>query len=177
MKNSSEELLNELLRKLDMRAIAAMAENGVIGNKNSIPWKIPEEMAFFRRITRKASVLMGRKTFESIGHPLPDRQNIVLTRDSKWSHGGVATIANFEQLLQLGIENTIWVCGGSLIYGELLAACRELYLSIIFGEYAGDATFPEFNNLFAIDKVILSCPTFKVEHYVNRRFIHQYADA
>ncbi|MDR1401808.1 MAG: dihydrofolate reductase [Puniceicoccales bacterium] len=176
MKNIEEKLRDGLLEKLDMRAIAAVAENGTIGNKNSIPWKIPEEMSFFRKMTQNASVLMGRKTFESIGHPLPDRQNIVITRDPDWAREDVITIANFRQLLELGIKKTLWVCGGAMVYGALLPACRELYLSTIFGEFAGDTKFPEFNNLFTISKIILACPAFRVERYVNGRFVHKYAD-
>ncbi|MDR1432855.1 MAG: dihydrofolate reductase [Puniceicoccales bacterium] len=164
----NEKLCRALLENLDMRAIAAMAENRIIGSGNSMPWKIPEELSFFHRTTQNASVLMGRKTFESIGHPLHNRRNIVVTRDPSWSHAGVTAIGNFYQLLELGIGDTLWVCGGGSIYDALLPACGELYLSIVCGKFEGDAKFPEFDHLFTLDKTILTCPRFRVEHYRRR---------
>ncbi|MDR0742557.1 MAG: dihydrofolate reductase [Puniceicoccales bacterium] len=169
MTKISTDLYDILLQKLDIRAIAAMATNGVIGNNNSIPWNIPEEMAFFRKMTQNASVLMGRKTFESIGHPLPNRQNIIMTRDSTWHPNTVITIQKLDQLLELAVKGPIWVCGGAIIYEVLFPACRELYLSTIFGEFDGDTKMPPFGDTFVISKTILTCPTFKVDHYVTRR--------
>jgi dihydrofolate reductase len=164
-------LRDKLLRKLDMRAIAAMAENGVIGAENAIPWQLPREMAFFRKMTEGASVLMGRRTFESIGHPLPNRRNIVITGDPSWRHGGVTVIDNFDRLLHIGIESTLWVCGGAMVYGALLPACRELYLSVVAIECRGDVKFPEIGDLFVKDKTIFTCPDFRIEHYVSERLL------
>ncbi|MDR1528397.1 MAG: dihydrofolate reductase [Puniceicoccales bacterium] len=169
MMNISTDLYDILLQKLDIRAIAAMAANGVIGNNNSIPWNIPEEMAFFRKMTQNASVLMGRKTFESIGHPLPNRRNIVMTKDSTWHPNTAITIQKLDQLLELDIKGPLWVCGGAMIYEMLFPACRELYLSTVFGKFDGDTKMPPFGDTFVIDKTILTCPTFKVDHYVTRR--------
>jgi dihydrofolate reductase len=169
MMNIATDLCDILLQKLDIRAIAAMAANGIIGDNNSIPWNIPEEMAFFRKMTQNASVLMGRKTFESIGHPLPNRQNIVMTRDTAWHCDTVIAIQRLDQLLELAIKGPIWVCGGAMIYEMLFPACRELYLSTVFGKFDGDTKMPPFGDIFLIDKTILTCPTFKVDHYVTRR--------
>jgi dihydrofolate reductase len=163
------DLYGILLQRLDIRAIAAVADNGIIGNNNSIPWNIPEEMAFFRRMTQNASVLMGRKTFESIGHPLPNRRNIVMTRDTTWRRDSVITIQKLDQLLELGIEGPLWVCGGAMIYKMLFPACRELYLSTVFGKFEGDTKMPPFGDIFVINKTILTCTTFKVDHYVARQ--------
>jgi dihydrofolate reductase len=162
-------LYNVLLQKLDIRAIAAMAANGIIGNNNSIPWNIPEEMAFFRKMTQNASVLMGRKTFESIGRPLPNRQNIVMTNDAAWHQDTVITIQKLDQLLKLDTRSPIWVCGGAMIYEMLFPACRELYLSPVFGEFGGDTKIPPFGDIFVMNATILTCPTFKVDHYVAKR--------
>ncbi|MDR2778797.1 MAG: dihydrofolate reductase [Puniceicoccales bacterium] len=170
MMNVSTDLYDILLQRLDIRAIAAMAANGIIGNNNSIPWDVPEEMAFFRRMTQNASVLMGRKTFESIGHPLPNRQNIVMTKDTAWHPDAVTTIQKLDQLLELDIKGPIWVCGGAMIYEMLFPACRELYLSTVFGQFDGDTRMPPFGEIFVIHKTILTCSTFKVDHYVARRY-------
>jgi dihydrofolate reductase len=164
------DLSDALLRRIDMRAIAAMGENGVIGKGNAIPWKIAEEMAFFRKTTENAAVLMGRKTFESIGAPLPNRQNIVITGDAHWTRNGVTAIGNFEQLLHMDIKTPLWVCGGAVVYADLLPACRELYLSIVAGEWDGDVKFPDFSDFFVKDKTIFACKAFRIEHYLSKIF-------
>ncbi|MDR2432526.1 MAG: dihydrofolate reductase [Puniceicoccales bacterium] len=168
--NMSTDLYDILLQKLDIRAIAAMAANGIIGNNNSIPWNVPEEMAFFRKMTQNASVLMGRKTFESIGHPLPNRRNIVMTKNAAWYKDTVTTIQKLDQLLELDIKGSLWVCGGAMIYEMLFPACRELYLSTVFGKFDGDTKMLPFGDIFVINKTILTCSTFKVDHYVNKRY-------
>jgi dihydrofolate reductase len=167
----SEKLCDELLAAVDMRAIAAVAENSVIGNNGALPWKIPEELAFFRRTTENASVLMGRKTFEFIGHPLPNRRNIVLSRNPSWQHSGVTAIIDFRQLLDMEINGTLWLCGGSAVYAALLSACRELYISKVVGNFPGDAKFPAFDNLFAMDSVVMAHPMFRTERHVNIKFL------
>jgi dihydrofolate reductase len=164
-------LRDELLQKLDMRAIAAMARNRIIGKNNTIPWSIPEELRFFRRMTKNAAVLMGRKTFESIGHPLPDRQNIVISSNPHWHSDGVLLIRNLQQLLHANVEKVVWVCGGATIYELLFPACRELYLSTVGGEFVGDTKLPEFDTIFSKDGTILTCEAFVVDHYLNKRFL------
>jgi dihydrofolate reductase len=170
MSDGDAVICDRLLRELDIRAIAAMAANRVIGDDNRIPWNIPEEVEFFRKTTGGASVLMGRRTFESIGHPLPNRQNIVMTRNRFWTHDNVIVIQNLDQLLNLSIRNTIWVCGGAMIYRQLFPACRELFLSIVSGKFTGNAKLPEFGEFFVKNKTLLTCPEFTIEHYVNRKF-------
>ena len=162
-------LIEQLLQKIDLRAIAAMSANRVIGNNGAIPWNIPEEMSFFRTTTTGATVLMGRKTFDSIGHPLPNRQNLVLTRDANWRKDGVRVVNKLDDLLKLKIEGPIWVCGGSTIYEMLLPACRELYISYIAREYSGDVKFPIFEDMFIEDKVVMVHPEFKVLHFINKK--------
>jgi dihydrofolate reductase len=171
MTSLESDIQNRLLYELDIRAIAAMDEAGIIGNENSIPWNIPEEMAFFRTTTQNSTVLMGRRTFESIGHPLPHRKNIVMTKNLSWKRDDVIIIEDVMQLFDLGLETTVWVCGGATIYKEFLPVCRELYLSIVNGEHVGDVKFPEFVSFFVKTKTILSCPSFKTEHYVNKQLI------
>jgi dihydrofolate reductase len=170
MSDAQTVLWDRLLREFDIRAIAAMAENRVIGNENRIPWHIPEEMEFFQKTTRDASVLMGRRTFESIGHPLPGRQNIVMTRNRFWTHDNVIVIQNLEQLLNLNIKNPIWVCGGAAIYQQLFPACRELLLSVVAGEFCGNTKLPDFDEFFVKNRTLLTCPAFTIDHYVSRKF-------
>jgi dihydrofolate reductase len=160
--------VDELLRNLDMRAIAAMAENRTIGNGGALPWSIPSEMKFFREITANGTVLMGRKTFEAIGHPLPDRRNVVISSNLQWCWDGVTVVHCFGELLDLEIDGILWLCGGASLYGALLPACRELYLSVVRGNFDGDAKFPIIDDSFVNDKTILTCSEFEVEHYTNR---------
>jgi dihydrofolate reductase len=162
--------MERLLEEIDMRAIAAVDENGTMGNGGSLPWRIPEEMEFFRRTTLDATVLMGRRTFESIGRPLPRRMNIVLTRNPSWSHAGVIAISDPERLLSMELDGPLWVCGGAMVYEMLLPVCRELYLSRIFGQFVGDIKFPPTGEFFVKTGTILTCNAFEVDHYANSSF-------
>lgn len=164
----SDALVSDLLTKCDLRAIAAMSPNGVIGANGTIPWKIPSELQFFRKTTLYSSVLMGRKTFQSIGHALPKRKNIVLS-NSNISIEGTIVINSVDQIMQFG--GTVWVCGGESIYQLLLPACRELYLSIINENYQGDAFFPNYKNFFQNPEIIHSDPLFHTEKMINKKLI------
>lgn len=124
--------------------IAAMTRKRVIGKEGRIPWDIPEEMALFRRITSKGTVIMGRKTFESVGM-LKGRENIVLSRKAK-RMGGAKVCNNLEDALKLArtYGRDIFIIGGAEVFGEALGIADRLYLSYIKKEYEGDAFFPRF---------------------------------
>jgi dihydrofolate reductase len=125
--------------------VAALARNRAIGRGNAMPWRLPEDLKRFRRLTMGHAVIMGRKTFESIGVPLSGRNNIVITRSSDWSAPGCAVVHSLEGALAAarGVEEA-FVIGGAQIYALALSFARRLYLTEIERDFEGDAFFPEF---------------------------------
>ena len=111
--------------------IAALGKNGVIGNENKLIWNIPSDMKRFREITSGKSVVMGRKTYESIGRPLPKRKNIILTRDKNYKAEGCIVVHSLENALKEAGDGEIMVIGGAQIYSEFLPIAHRLYLTII----------------------------------------------
>ncbi len=128
--------------------IAAMSLNRVIGRGNSLPWNMPNDMKFFMNTTRGFPVIMGRKTFESLGKPLPKRTNIVITRDSKFFANGCILTSSIEDAIKqaLQINETVFVIGGAEIYKLALPLANLILLTEIETEIAdGDAFFPKFS--------------------------------
>jgi dihydrofolate reductase len=126
--------------------IVAMAQNGVIGRENSLPWRLPQDLKRFRAFTLGKPILMGRKTFESIGQPLPGRTNLVLTRDRSWSAHGVIVVHSVEEALtQAGSSDELVAIGGAEIYRLVLPFARRIYLTHVHADVPGDITFPEFD--------------------------------
>jgi len=149
------------------KAIAAMSLNRVIGNGNQIPWHLPEDFKWFKATTTGHVIAMGRKTFESIGKPLPNRETVVLSR-SAWSHPGVKTIHSLEELPALAADRQVFICGGAQIYEQTLPLCSELFLTLVKREVAGDAFFPQFENQFELAEEIRDTPEFKILRYQAR---------
>lgn len=126
--------------------IVAMAQNGVIGRDNTLPWRLPEDLKRFRAFTLGKPILMGRKTFESIGRPLPGRTNFVLTRDRGWSAAGVTVVHSVEAALAQAVGNEELVAiGGAEIYRLVLPFARRIYLTHVHADVPGDTFFPEFD--------------------------------
>ena len=126
--------------------IAAMDRNRLIGNKNQLPWHLPADLAHFKRVTMGKPIIMGRKTYESIGRPLPGRTNIVLTRSSDFSAEGVLTANTLEQALNhVSAEDEVMIIGGSTIYELTLPEADRLYLTYVEDSFEGDAWFPDFD--------------------------------
>lgn len=129
-----------------MRRIAfvvAIAENGVIGDRGALPWRLSDDLKWFRQITMGKPVIMGRKTFESVGKPLPGRRNIVVTRDEAWRADGVERAVNPNVALDLaGDVEEVCVIGGAEIYRALLPLCDRLYLTRVDAAPEGDTRFP-----------------------------------
>lgn len=123
--------------------IVAMDENRVIGQDNRMPWHLPADLAHFKATTMGHPVVMGRKTFESIGKPLPGRKNIVLTRQTDWSAGGTEVIHSLDDLP----AGDLFVIGGAEIFRDLLPRVDRMYITVIRHAFAGDAYFPEFDPL------------------------------
>jgi dihydrofolate reductase len=150
-----------------MKAIAAMSENRVIGCDNRIPWHLPEDFKFFKATTMGHVLLMGRKTFESIGRPLPGRETIVLSR-SGFAHPGVQTIAALDALPALVGDREVFICGGAEIYRQTLPFCSELYLTHVKRVIEGDAFFPPFEEFFEPVATLQDNPDFRIVHYRRR---------
>ena len=148
-----------------MRAIAAISLNRVIGKENKIPWHLPDDLKWFKQITQGGILVMGRKTFESIGKPLPGRETFVLTR-GHWTHPDVKTASIPELLSSHSKEpRPLFVCGGAEIYNQLLPYCSDLYLTVVNQVVEGDAFFTEFESLFKLKQIILKNEEFEIHHY------------
>jgi dihydrofolate reductase len=153
-----------------MNAIAAMSLNRVIGCGGKVPWHLPEEMKWFKRMTAGNVVLMGRKTFESIGKPLPDRVNVVVTRN-RTGLAGVEIVPSPDAFDPAIYNTEVFVIGGAEIYKQTLSQSTDLFLTVVRREVAGDAFFPDFEDDFAFVAVVLHYPDFEVRHYRNRRML------
>jgi dihydrofolate reductase len=135
-----------------LAVIVAVAENGVIGKNNALPWRIPEDLRYFKRITMGKPIIMGRKTFESIGKPLPGRTNIVITRNVNMRAEGVSIVASLDEALDLarrvalteGVEEAV-VIGGAEIYRLAVAVAERLYVTEVHAAVEGDAVLPEID--------------------------------
>lgn len=134
---------------MTLSVIVAAARNGVIGRNNALPWHLPEDLRYFRRVTMGKPVVMGRKTFESIGRPLPGRTNIVVTRQAGYAPEGARVVASLAEALALAedialIDGTeeLMVIGGAEIYREALPLATRLYLTEVHADVEGDAFLP-----------------------------------
>lgn len=152
---------------MSVNLIAAMALNRVIGRDNMIPWKIPGEQKLFRRITEGHTVVMGRKTFESIGRPLPERTNIILTRNKEYHAPGCMVVNDYREIVRNAGNQKIFIIGGEKIFTLFLPYADSIYLSILQKEFDGDTCFPEFPEA---DFQIITQE--RIEAAIPYRFIH-----
>ena len=133
--------------------IVAASQNNVIGLDNQLPWHLPEDLQYFKAVTMGKPILMGRKTYDSIGRPLPGRTNIVLTRDANWSAEGVvvvndldsATAASEKACVAAGVDE-LMIIGGEQIYRKFLPVADKLYLTKVEAVVEGDAYFPAIDS-------------------------------
>jgi dihydrofolate reductase len=139
--------------KARWHAIAAMASNRVIGRGGVMPWHLPDDLKFFKQTTLGCPVVMGRKTWESLGRPLPGRRNIVLSR-GLGDVAGAEVVGSVEALDGLGLEGDVFVIGGAEIYRLLLERCVSVYLTVLAGPAEGDAFMPAFEEAFPVVAVI-----------------------
>jgi dihydrofolate reductase len=126
--------------------IVAMAKNRVIGHENKMPWHLPAELAYFKRITTGHPIIMGRKTFESIGRPLPGRRNIVVSRNTNFHAQGVEVSTSLESALALCAKDNPFVIGGASLYAEALTLAQQLYITEINADLVGDTFFPPISD-------------------------------
>lgn len=128
--------------------VAALASNRVIGNENQLPWHLPADLKHFRETTTGHTTVMGRRTFESVGRPLPKRTNIVLSRQNGWTAEGIEVAANAEAAFALAAahpDQDLYVIGGQALYSLFLDRADEMLLTRVEVECEGDAHFPEFD--------------------------------
>ncbi len=148
-----------------MKAIAAMSENRVIGLAGRIPWHLPEDFKWFKKATMGGVVVMGRKTFESLGRPLPGRENVVVSRTLS-ERDGISVVRDARLISDAAFPGReVWLIGGAELYATLLPLCSELFLSEVRGCFDGDAFFPETKGLFVAGEAVETHPEFRVVRY------------
>lgn len=143
-------------------AVVAMASNRVIGRDGQLPWHLPGDLKFFKKLTSGGTIIMGRKTYESIGRPLPNRRNIVLSKSLESAPEGCELARDIDAI---DIDGDAFVIGGAQIYAALLPRIDEIILSYIFEAHAGDTVLPEFEDDFEQVGVLLKTPEFEVRRY------------
>ena len=163
------------------KAIAAMSENRVIGCAGKIPWHLPEDFRFFRKMTLGQIIVMGCRTFQALGHPLAGRHTIVLSRRFKkprdllaqpelglFQCGTFEIASRLEKIDYAGDRRDLFICGGGRVYAEALPFCSDLYLTYVKRTVEGDTFFPPFEDQFELAAEIMDRPEFKILHYRNK---------
>lgn len=165
------------------KAIVAMARNRVIGAQNKMPWHLPEDLRWFAQTTSGHIIVMGRKTFESIGgRPLPGRRNIIVSRKLNNSSGAqspralannsdVEIIDSLDKLQQLTLpaKKDIWICGGAEIYRQTFPYCSDIFLTLVKRDAVGDAWLPPFEHAFDLKAMLRDTQQFSLLHYINKK--------
>lgn len=133
-------------RQCTLSIIAAVANNGIIGKDGTLPWHLPADLKYFRRVTTGHAIIMGRKNYQDIGRPLPNRVNIVLTRDTTFRAQGCLVAHSIEKAISLaGNDPEIFFIGGARVYEQVLPRADRLYLTRIHGSISGDTRFPQYD--------------------------------
>ncbi len=128
--------------------IVAMAKNRVIGKDNEMPWHLPADLQHFKQKTLAKPIIMGRKTFESIGRPLPKRHNIIVSRNSDYRQDGCDVVSSLDEAIKLAGEvEEVMIIGGGFLYQQTIDQADKLYLTFIDLEVDGDTLFPEYEHL------------------------------
>ena len=149
--------------------IVAAADNGVVGVNNGLPWRLPDDLQRFKSITMGKPVLMGRKTFASIGRPLPGRHNVVITRDTALKIEGCTMAHSLDAAVQLAADaEEIMIIGGAEIYRQALPRAQRVYLTEVHAAMDGDARFPPLNDMEWRE-------VFREDHPADDRHAHAYS--
>ena len=134
------------MSKPTISLIAAIADNGVIGASNALPWHLPADLKRFRKLTRGHYVVMGRKTCDSLSQPLPERVNVVVSGNTRYSAPGFIVMRSLDAALEAGRrEQELFVIGGASLYAQALPRADRFYLTLVHADVAGDTRFPDFN--------------------------------
>lgn len=155
-------------QQLKLTAIVAMTPERVIGKNGGLPWHLPEDLKLFKRHTTGHPIVMGRKTWDSIGKPLPNRQSIVLTRDTDWSAQGADVIHSADELKNIDLINPeVFIIGGAQVYNLFLPLTDELLVSHVYQAYSGDTYLPPFEEEFPNVTVEEVYETFELRRYTR----------
>ncbi|OIR25470.1 type 3 dihydrofolate reductase [Bathymodiolus thermophilus thioautotrophic gill symbiont] len=148
--------------------IVAMDDKQLIGKNNALPWHLPADLGYFKKTTTGKTVLMGRKTYESIGRPLPNRRNVIISRNANFQADGCEVVASIGAALKLAKnDNEVMIMGGASFYEQILPSVDRLYITQIEGEFEGDAHFPAFDR----NKFIETC---RESHAADEKNPHAY---
>lgn len=148
--------------------IVAMDDKQLIGKDNALPWHLPADLAYFKKTTTSKTVLMGRKTYESIGFPLPNRRNIIISRNKSFQAKGCEVVDSIDSALALTKnDDEVMIMGGASFYEQMLPSADRLYITQIEGEFEGDTHFPKFNRNDFLK-------TFRESHAPDEKNPHAY---
>jgi len=147
--------------------VVGMAENRMIGAQGGLPWHLPEDLKWFKKLTSGHMIVMGRKTYESIGKPLPNRRNVVVSRQNP-TIAGVEVVSSLETVPAAKEGEKVFLIGGGELYRLGLPLTSEIYLTRVKKSVDGDTTFPEFESEFERKEVIQDLPEFSIEHWVRK---------
>ncbi len=156
---------------MKLSIIVAVAENGVIGHNNQLIWHLPEDLKMFKRLTSGHPIIMGRKTFESIGKPLPNRTSIIITKNPEFQIEGCITVHSLEEAIEAANEieeNEAFIIGGAEIYRLALPFADTIYLTEVHHAFEGDTFFP------AIDKDIWE-EVNRTDHDIDEKHLYKYS--
>ncbi len=140
------------MESIGLSLVVAVAQNRVIGNNNALPWRLPKDLAYFKKVTMGYPIIMGRKTYESIGRPLPGRRSIVVTRQREWRCEGVDVVFSLEgaivkakEIAAEGGLTEVMLIGGASLYEQALQLATKLYITEVESSVEGDTVFPEYD--------------------------------
>lgn len=152
-----------------LKGIAAMASNRVIGNDGGLPWHLPEDLKWFKKLTLDHPIVMGRKTMESLGRALPRRRSVVVSRSLESAPEGYELVRSADEAVELlQEEEVVFVIGGARLFAEMLPLCEEVYLSFIFEPYEGDVRLPVFEDEFEATEILHRDDDFELRHYARK---------
>jgi len=151
---------------MKLSAIVAMTSDRVIGANGDLPWHLPDDLKFFKKQTLGHPIVMGRKTYESIGRPLPKRQNIILTHNPAYHADGAETIHHPKELREFQlIDQQVFIIGGAEIYKFFMPILDDIYITHINKEYSGDTYFPEYEDHFQKSELIWEQENFTIRRH------------
>ena len=151
-----------------LQAVVAMAENRVIGRAGGLPWRLPRDFRWFKTRTMGGTLVMGRRTYESIGRALPGRHSVVLTRRGDWRAPGVEVVHEADGVDAGRWPGEVFVIGGANLFSLLLPRCSDMLLTLVRGEFPGDVRLPAFEHRFLPPCVLLRAREFEIRHYRRR---------
>jgi dihydrofolate reductase len=147
------------------KAIVAMSRNRAIGKDNKLPWHLPDDLRWFKKLTTGNVIIMGRKTWDSIGIPLPNRESIVVTRSEI---PGVRTVRHLDEIDPGADAREYFVIGGAQLFAEALPICSDVFLTLVKREVEGDVFLPVFEDRFALADTMQDTPDFSILHYIQK---------